>query len=74
MDESVGLIEFILANPVIDAALAVGTFIAVIWLWRDMLRTKSDLTAKITEHEIECAHRWGKVEAKLEEIDRRNCQ
>ena len=73
MEEGLGLVEFLVEYPVVTACIVGINTLLVIALWRDQIRTREMLTQRLAEHEIECAERWGRVEAKLEAIDRRNC-
>ena len=75
MEETgVGIIQFLVEYPVLIAILCGVNTIMMIALWRDSIRTRESLTQRLSEHEIECAERWGRVESKLEAIDRRDCK
>lgn len=73
MDALFEFATLLVEHPMLSALIEVGTLILLIWLWRDMLRSREEYQRKVSEHERECAERWGYVKAKLDEIDRRGC-
>ena len=73
VEAGVGLLQFFIENPIFAGLFSAVNTALVIGLWRDHIKARETLHKRISEHEVECARRWGRVEAKLEEIDRRNC-
>jgi len=69
--------ELLVENPMIAALLEIGTLFGLWWVYRDGHRGRGRLhdrmdghMLKFTEHEKECAERWGKVETKMDDLDR----
>ena len=74
MDAFIEAAQFLTEHPIVAALVEMGTLAMVVWLWRDMLRSREKYGERMEKHERECAERWGYVKAKLDEIDRRSCQ
>lgn len=74
MDSIFEFAQLLTEHPMLAALVELGTLALLIWLWRDMLKSRETYQQRMAEHERECAERWGYVKAKLDEIDRRSCQ